>query len=729
MALIGRIRKHSALLVILIGVAIAGFVLQDLFRKGGRGSGQADSFAKIAGEKLSKMDFDLKVEKQKEYYQKQAQKENLTSAENYQIMIQTWNQVEKEMIMQKEFEELGIALEHDKSTKASISPEELYDLMMGKNLHPYIVQNFTDPNTGRVNTQQIQNIITNFDQLKDDEKQQWKQLEDGIKDDRVNTKYNNLIEKGYYMPKVFLQRLTADATKTATLRCYGVKYQSISDSAVAVTDEDYKKYYDEHQYEFQQDKACSIDYVIFEVVPSKTDLENIKTKVDGLYNEFTGLEEKDVENFIKANSDAPYDSNFFKKGTLPVTLDSIMFSSPVGTIVPPYVDNNAYHMARLMQIQDRPDSIQASQILIAYKDAPNPMQNVTRTKEQAKHIADSLLLVAKQNINGFPNIAAMSSDFPSAKKDGGDLGWIIDGDANNKFFFDSAFVAKKGDVKIIQSNMGYHLLYIADKKASYKKVKVAVLQHDIKASSETFNKYLSDASTFAGESRTAEQFNKNIADKGLNKRSAQYVKEMDYTIPGLESAREIIRWGFNEDTEKGMVSEQVFESEGKFVVAMLVEKHEKGIAPLDQIRSYLEPLVKREKKATQIIDKVNAASSATKDIYQIATRLNTVVDTVDALTFSAYNFPNFGPEPELIGTIFTLKKNVLSAPIKGKMAVYQVYIDDIVPAAAQVNADMMKMQLASYFRQRVRGDQYGQSEVFNAIREKTKIIDNRVSYY
>jgi len=435
-----------------------------------------------------------------------------------------------------------------------------------------------------------------------------------------------------------------------------------------------------------------------------------------------------VENFIRANSDAPYDSNFYKKGELPVKLDSVIFASPVGTIIPPYIDNNSYYMARLMQIQNRPDSIKASQILIAYKDAPNPLQNITRTKEQAKMRADSLLIIARQDVNNFGALASMNSDYPSAKQDGGDLGWFVDGDVNNKFFFDSSYIAKVGDVKIIQSTMGYHILYVADKKASFQKAKVAILQHDIKASSETFNKYLSDASAFAGESRTAEDFNKNVADKGLNKRSAQFVREMDYTIPGLESARDIIRWAFNEETEKGMVSEQVFESEGKFAVAMLVEKREKGIAPLEQIGSYLAPLAKREKKAAQIIDKINAASSSTKDLYQIAGKLNTTVDTVD-VTFSAANFPAYGPEPELIGTIFTLKKNALSAPIKGKMAVYQVLIDNIAQPPSQINPDMMNMQLASYFRQRVRGDQYNESDLYKAIKDNTKITDNRIFFY
>jgi len=99
------------------------------------------------------------------------------------------------------------------------------------------------------------------------------------------------------------------------------------------------------------------------------------------------------------------------------------------------------------------------------------------------------------------------------------------------------------------------------------------------------------------------------------------------------------------------------------------------------------------------------------------------VDTVDQLTFSAYNYPKYGPEPELIGTIFTLKKNELSAPIRGKMAIYEVLLGDISQPATAANTSMIKMQTMSYFKSRV------ENEVFKAIKDQIKIVDNRIFYY
>jgi len=726
MALIGRIRKHSGLLIVLIGVAMVGFLFMGNTTKFGcaRPGSKSQIFAKIGGEKINKLDFDQKVVESTKRYLQQSKKENLTSEENFQVMTSTWDQFEKDRIMEKEYEELGLAIDHGNASKPSISPEELNDCFFGKYPHPYVVQSFTDPNTGQLNTKGIQNYMDHFDQLTDDQKTEWRQFEQGIKDDRLKTKYNTLIEKGYYLPKAFLQRLADDNNNSAKLLSIGVKYQTISDSAVKVSDEELKKFYEEHKHEYEQEKARDIDYVIFEAVPSKEDMVKITDKVNFTYNELQKADLKDIDNFVKANSDAPYDSSFFSKGKLPVKLDSIMFSSPVGTTVAPYIENNTYNVARLVQIQDRPDSVNASQILIAYKDAPNPTQGITRTKEQAKKTADSICEAAKKDVASFGALAAAKSDFQSAKKDHGDLKWIADGDANYKFFFDSCLNAKVGEIKVIQSALGYHVLYVSGKKELVKKVKVAIVKHDIKPSSETFNKFQLQASEFAGSNRTAEQFTKTVADKGLNKRSAQFVKEMDYTIPGLESARDVIRWAYDEKTEKGMVSEQVFDnSPGKFVVALIVEKREKGVAPFEQVKTYIEPLAKRDKKAEQIIEKVKTASNGTKDIYQVAQKLNVTVDTVGQLTFSAYNFPKYGPEPELVGTIFTLKKNDLSAPIKGKMAIYMVYLQDIVKLQATTNLDMIKMQTMSYFKSRVEND------VFKAIKDKTNIVDNRIFYY
>jgi len=279
-------------------------------------------------------------------------------------------------------------------------------------------------------------------------------------------------------------------------------------------------------------------------------------------------------------------------------------------------------------------------------------------------------------------------------------------------------------MKVILSNLGYHVLYLTGKQEPVKKVKVAQITREIKPGTQTFNSYFSQANAFAGANRTKETFNQEVSAKGLNKRSAQFVRAMDFSLPGLETSREIIRWAYSEDTKKGDVSSQVFDAQGKYVVAVLLERREKGIAPLEQVKTYIQPLIKREKKAETITGKLTTALNSSKDLYQLAAKFTGgMVDTMTAINFSAYNLPKYGPEPKVLGTVFTLKPNVLSAPIKGDMAVYLVQVDQIQEPPANGNYMMQQQQTAQFFKQRV------QNDVFKSLKEKTNIVDNRILYY
>lgn len=725
MAVIGKIRKYSGLLIVIIGVALASFVLQDLVGPKSCNRSGSTEFAQIAGEKISKQDFDIKVAEQEDLYKQQSGKENLTPAENFQIMTSAWDQMEREIIMQKQFEALGLALEHDESPKPSISPEELYDLVAGNFLHPYIVQSFTDPTTGQVNRQQIQGFLQNFDQMKEEDKIQWTKLENAVKEDRINTKYNTLIAKGYYMPKAFAKRQYEESNRSAQLKMVGVKYQTISDSTITLTDADYQKFYDEHSYEYEVEPSVDVDYVIWDVLPSDADKKKVDDEVAKTYKDLQLLELKDIETFVNANSDNLYDSTFMKMGTLPVQMDSLIFNSPVGTIVAPYLEGNTYHMSRLVQQQMRPDSMKVSHILVMFKGAPglNPQAEVTRTQEQAKALADSILNFVKVDPKAFGAIALQKSDFPSAKQDTGNLNWITDGDVNYKIFFDTCLVMKTGEIRLMLSNLGYHVVYLTDRTQDMKKVKVAMIDREIKPGSQTFNFYYTQASEFTGQNRTKEAFEQAVAAKGLSKRNAQFIGKMDYSLPGLESSREIIRWAFDEKTEKGAVSEQVFDAQGKYVVALLIDRREKGVATLEQVKTYIEPLVKREKKAEKIMADLTTSLSSIKDLQTLAAKYTTKVDTVNSLTFSAYNLPNYGPEPEIIGTVFTLKPNVLSAPVKGAMAIYVMQLDRILEPPATNDYTMMQAQMSAFFKQRI------QNDVFKALKDEAEILDNRIFYY
>ena len=328
MALIGRIRKHSALAVILVGVAIAAFILSDLFTgrgRGGRGS-QIPEVGRIEGDEITGMEFNRRVEDNIEIQQTNQNKQNLTQQEAFDMRNNTWNQFVNEVIMGIEYEELGL----------TVTKEELFDLVQGRNPHRLIIQYFTDPNTGQYNPQMVLNFLQNLDNMDPEVKKQWLNLEKYIKEDRLNQKYQTLVSKGYYVPQSFAKMDFDSKKKNAEVRYAAIRYTTIPDADVTLTDKDYEAYYEKNKQMYEQEASRDIDYIIFEVLPSAEDRSEARESAYRIYDDFRNATE--IATFVNSTSDDRYDSSWYKKGTLPVMIDSVVFNSEPGTFVPPFED-------------------------------------------------------------------------------------------------------------------------------------------------------------------------------------------------------------------------------------------------------------------------------------------------------------------------------------------------------------------------------------------------------
>jgi len=707
MALIGTIRKHSALAVILIGVAITAFIVSDLFT-GKSGSGNSvPSIGTIAGEDITAMDYNRRVEDNIEIQRSNQNKESLTAQETFDIRQNTWTQYLNEIIMGKEYEKLGL----------TVTTEELYDLVQGPRPHSLIRQYFQDPETQQYNPQLVLNFLQNLDNMQPEVKKQWLNLEKYIKDDRMNQKYQALVSKGYYIPQAFAALDNENKKKNAEIRYVGVRYTSIRDEEITLTDKDYEAYYEKNKHTYEQEPSRDIDYVIFEVLPSAEDRSGTRESIYQIYDDFRNA--TDYVTFVNSTSDRRYDSTWFKKGQLSVTIDSALFSSTVGTFVPPFEENNKWQMARLMDLQARPDSMKAEHILIAYQGAMRAAETITRTKEQAERKADSIFNVVNAEKTKLQALAFTLSDDGSAKQNNGDLGWFADGNMIGPFN-DAVMKGKVGDIVKVETLFGFHIVKITGKKDPVTKVRVAIVERAIEPSSKTFQDIYTQASAFAGENNTQAKFETAVANLGLNKRSATYLKEMGNSIPGIDYPREIVRWAYYEGIETGEVS-PVFDIGGSYVVAVLTNTREKGVMPLSQMKENIKSFVLNEKKAALIKDRIKDTGT---DLYRIAEAFNTKVDTNLTITFNSRNIPGFGSEFQVIGEIFALNEGGQSEPIQGNGGVFVVTVDRFYEPAQAVDLKTNRDQLQNAFRSRIGGN-----PMFTALQKKAKIEDNRLLFF
>jgi len=661
----------------------------------------------IEGVEITGMEYNRRVEDNMEIQKSNQNKENLTAQEAYDVRNNTWNQFVNEVIMGAEYEKLGIV----------VTKDELFDLVQGPRPHRLIQQYFTDPNTGQYSPQTVLNFLQNLDNMEPEVKKQWLNLEKFIKEDRISQKYQTLVSKGYYIPEAFSRMDYESKKKNAEVRYVAIRYTSIPDEDVTLTDKDYEAYYEKNKHQYEQDASRDIDYVIFDVLPSEEDRSEARESVYAVYDDFRNA--IDIPTFVNSTSDERYDSSWHKKGTLPVLIDSIAFNSTPGTLIPPFEDGSAWYMARLMDIQSRPDSMKAEHILITYKGAFRADPNITRTREDAERIADSLLDVLNADKTKLQALAMQLSDDGSARQNNGDLGWFTDGSMVGPFN-EAVVKGKVGDIVKVETQFGFHVLKITDKKSPVQKVRVAIVKRNVVPSSKTFQDIYGLASTFAGENNSREKFEQAVTDQGLNKRSATYLREMGNSIPGTEHPREIVRWAYYEGIKLGEVS-PVFDVGGAYVVAVLTVIREEGTIPLADMKENIKNFVLNEKKAELIKERLKGSSS---DIYQIARDFNTKVDTNLSLTFSARNIPGFGSEFQVIGEAFTLNPGEQSEPIQGNGGVFIVILDRFYEPPAPANYVMNRDQLMGAFRQRVTSN-----GVFTALEEKANIKDNRLMYY
>lgn len=357
MAAIGKIRKHYGLLVAIVGIALLAFVLGDLLNSTTkRGTTEV---AIVDGEKITYQDYSNLVNVNLENAKAQ-NGGSLSPEDNYAVHTNTLEQMIRDIIMKDEYKNLGLV----------VSAEELYEQFLGENPNQYVVQSFTDAD-GNFNKELVTTYIKEFQTLAPEMKSAWLNFEHAIKEDRLNTKYENLLKKGFYLPNKLAARFYSDKNDKMAAEVYAVRYNTIADSTVVITDADNKAYYDANKQKFQTDATRSIDYVIFDVKPSQADKDFSKKYVSELIEDFKATH--NTENFVNANSDRPYDSAWKARKDVPVELEKVIFdeNNEVGFVYGPYENEGYYNIAKIMEIDRTGEEPKARIAVVAHEITPS----------------------------------------------------------------------------------------------------------------------------------------------------------------------------------------------------------------------------------------------------------------------------------------------------------------------------------------------------------------------
>ena len=703
MAAIGNIRKHYGLLVVIVGIALLAFVLGDLFKS--TNSRQTTNVATVDGKKITYQDYSNLVNMNLENVKAQ-NGGSLSTEDNYSVHANTLEQMIREIIMENEYEDLGLV----------VSGDELYDQFLGENPNQYVVQSFTNPD-GSFNRELVTTYIRDFQTLNPELKSNWLNFERAIKEDRLNTKYETLLKKGFYLPNKLAERIYADKNDKTSAEVYAVRYNTVADSTVVVNDADNKAFYNNNKNKYQTEATRSIDYVVFDITPSKADIDYSKKYVSDLKKDFTEID--NAANFVNANSDLAYDSTWKSRKDVPAELEQVIFdqNNGVGFVYGPYENEGYYNIAKIVAMENRSDSLMASHILVSYANALR--SDATRTKEEAKALADSILNVVKKDNSKLETLAKDFSDDPSAQTNNGDLGWFTDGMMVHNF---NEFVQdnKVGTIGMVETPFGYHIIKVTDRKEAAPKARLAVLAHEITPSSATYQNVFAEANKFVTENTTAEDFNKAIEEQGLNKRTYPSLRKNTNFITGISNPRQIVRWAFDENTKVGDMS-TIFDLDNMYVVAVLTKSVEEGFTPYEEIADRYQFVIKKEKKGAMLAEQAKTYGT---DYQKMIDNMKGEKTTVDNVTFEGRGFGNFGVEDKVIGTVIGMKEGEVSEPIVGGNGLFVVKVTKETPAAATTDYSSIVREYRTRFNNQILNN-----SAYSALKDNVKIEDNSILFY
>ncbi len=696
--------KAGVLVAGVIGLSLFLFVVSDFFG-GGRGQRLKQKkyyeIGEIGGEYISYQDYESRLQNLLEIY-KLSGRTNIDEATNESIREQTWQQMVREKILDPQYKKLGIG----------VSSEEVDELVLGNNPHQIVQQLFTDQQTGAFNKSFLVNFLKQTE-VDETAKKYWLFFENEIVNDRMNTKYNTLVSKGLYVTSKQADFDRILNQNTVDFSFVLKNYASIPDSSVTVSNDDIESYYSTHKQNFRRTASRDIEYVTFDVVPSEQDIKQTEQWIEKTKEEFA--EAPDPVQFINLTSDTRYVGFFTPLSGVPENLRDFVKKDDLKTIYGPYLEDGSYKLAKLIAVADRPDSVHVRHILIA--------TNENRSLAMATHEADSLVKLIKTG-TPFDVLARTNSDDQGSAQIGGDLGWFPEGRMVVPFN-NACFSGKKGDIKIVETSFGVHIIQILDQSKDVRKYNIGIIDRKIMPSSATNQKYYSEASKFAGMNDTYEKFTKAIATDGLNKRIATDVVPQQKTLPGLDNPRSLIMALFQAEQGKIILDnsqQAVFEVGDKYVVAYCTRVQEDGIAPVKDVENDIRFILIKDKKADLIAADFNKNNGSGKTIDDIARTMGLTVEEATQINFNSYTVPGVGTEPALIAAASVSKQGILEGPVKGINGVYMLVANNVT-ATGDEDIKSIQKRLQSTFEMR------GTYEAYDALRKSANIIDMRYKFY
>lgn len=712
MALIGKIRSSSWILIVFIGLGLGGFLIMDTCNsQTGMFQGNATLLANIDGRKVDIQEFN----------QTESARYGNSGGDVYGRRDFLWQYFVEETLVNKETEAIGLG----------VSDVELQNLQFGPNdkLSPVIVRNFQDVQTRQVNRQILDQYKTAIadNTLTGNIRTFWAEQQKEIVKERLQAKMVTMVEKGLYTPTWMAEMMNSDDGTKVDFAYVQIPFDEIDNDEVSLADADYEKYLAEHQSEYRQDEETRrIDYVVFNVSPSAEDSTDIRKSIA---DDVPAFETTDNDSVFVETHYGTISAQWLTKDDLAPAIADTVFKMSAGTVYGPYEDAGKYKAVKILESQVMPDSAKSRHILIS---ASTPAQFA-----QAAKTIDSLKNLIETGAHRFDSLAVKFSQDPGSASKGGEYENV----AVNQFvpeYNDIIFYTGQiGRLYSARTSYGVHLIEPMSRTSERTaRVRLAYIEQPIIPSEKTQEAMRDKALEFSETYRTVTDLTKAASENpDLNLETSPAFKQNDYAIGSLGSgnaSREIVRWAFNydrnsPDAEVGDVAPDIYSYQdpveyytNKYVVVALKGIQEAGMPSAEVIKSDIELQVMNMKKGELLKERLAGKT----DLQAIAGGYDVVkVDTAQNVSFGSTSIPSVGSEPKVVSSAFNLDVNSTSEPIVGNSGVF-VIMPTFKPApAVSGTVPQTRINTQRNTRTQVR------ARLMQALRKNADIEDLRAKWF
>ena len=697
MAIISTLRdKGGKFLVFVVGFSIAAFVLGDILGPNSSLIGQNRNIVgSINGEEIDLIRFNA-VYEELTYNFSLNNGRSPTQQEVSELRDQAWERLINDISYVEEFNKIGL----------TVTDKESVDMVQGNNIHPMIIQAFSDPSTGSFNKDNVIGYLQNLSNQPANQQQAWFSFESNLKPMRLRTKYDNLIAQSTYYNSLDAEAEYFNTSSQIDLAYFYIPFFAVSDTLFDVSTNEMRSYLNKNKSDYNQDETRSIDYAFFSVQPSAEDSTFFENEINDIRSNLMSSNIIDDSTYAVINSDSfnPYIK--YNPDELPTDL----VGKDVGFITEPTYENGSISIKKLSKIdQDAQEKARAKHILLRFDDS-----NKSTVRTEANRILNLL-----RSGSDFEETARTYSQDGSASN-GGDLGWFTDG-MMVKPFQDAVFSRRRSGLipRIIETDFGFHIINVTYPKTRTSYF-VANISKDILPSDNTRNNIYRSAELFKLDIKSTEDvFSDYLKENNIIGGNISDIDKNSTEVGTIPNARNVILWSYSDDRYVGEVSD-VLETDEGYIVAQINEMKDEGTKKLDEVENSIKRRIIDEKKY-EYLKEILVDYSSLQDLKDNS-GLGDIYRS-SGISMTENSLSNVGFSPESIGTAFSMQEGELTRPFKIDGGVIVLGLESKVLADTLSNYDDYRNTLIQTNRFNV------PLKIDDAIKHFSDIEDDRYKFF